>query len=170
MSSFTSYESSTGQSDKPSNNDFNLNLSQHRADVNQYVIDKKNGLDTIENEKISLDNAFYNKYVVLTNSSAIFGWIRGVIDSINRYNSEVRSYNNTYVPNLKYATLNRKADGEYYIKYDSDLHYLYSPTEAETPPYYKGVAATGGKRIKSKKRTKSRKSKKLKKKSKTHKR
>jgi hypothetical protein len=166
MSSFTSYESSTGQYN-PYPSDYLTNLGAHRADANQYEIDKQNQLDEINKKKEALGNAFYNEYANLEQSGigpATYGWVQGFLPTLNYYNSEVNRHNKTYTDKLKFARLYQKTDGEYKIAYDSDVYYNYKITNMNAVPYYiESKAAFGGKRIKSKKRTKSRKSKKLKK-------
>lgn len=170
--SFTSHESSAGQYNPyPPQNDFSRNLEEHRRDVNQYEINKKNELDEIEKNKEALYNGFFTSQVHLDNPAAIYGWIQGLIDGVNQINEKIKRYNNTYNPQIKYARLTIDYTGKYEINYDSDDHYLYRRTNIETPPYYiEFKAAFGGKRAKSKKRTKSRKIKKNAKKSKTRKR
>jgi hypothetical protein len=128
----------------------------------EYSKSQRAELKAIIKRREGIENAYLNPNVSFDIEHVTEGWIYGLVPSINKYNSEVYSYNNTHTDKQQYAILSIGNKKDYDINYIDEYYELYETINEH--PYYKILRTVeGGKRIKSKKRTKSRKSKKLKK-------
>jgi hypothetical protein len=128
----------------------------------EYLQSQRSELNDIIKRRKGIEKAYLNPNVSFDIESVTEGWIHGLVPSINKYNSEVYSYNSTHEKPQQYAILSIGVKRDYDIKY---IHGYYDVYETiETHPYFNIIRrVSGGKRAKSKKRTKSIKSKKPKK-------
>ena len=139
-----------------------------KADM-EYLKSQRSELNAIIKGRKGIEKAYLNPNVSFDIESVTEGWIHGLVPSINKYNSEVYSYNSTHEKPQQYAILSIGNNRDYDIKYIDGYYDLYETIE--THPYFNIIRKVdGGQRTKSKKRNKSRKIKKNTKKSKTRKR
>jgi hypothetical protein len=139
-----------------------------KADT-EYLKSQRSELNDIIERRKGIEKAYLNPNVSFDIESVTEGWIHGLVPSINKYNSEVYSYNNTHEKPQHYAILSIGNNRDYDINYIGGYYDLYETIDKQ--PYYKIIRrVSGGKRAKSKKQNKSRKIKKNAKKSKTRKR